>query len=203
MDLQFLVIITFIYILAWKECIDEQTGYPYYWNVNTDEVTWEAPQELQHLTEKSKTQNKSKSLYVPPQTAPTISSATLPKDSIKIYKIQSDTDKSKRDKPKSTQKHSHQNKKPTKKYVSSLSDSEDEYVVFFFSFLVQFYFACSFFRKIVLISSYGSDSESEDDSNVVAQKGAVVKVQCYTIITSFLTKYLYIMCIVHPTNVIG
>lgn len=31
---------------AWQECYDEGTGYPYYWNMNTNEVTWEPPPEL-------------------------------------------------------------------------------------------------------------------------------------------------------------
>ncbi|XP_052120621.1 uncharacterized protein LOC113207387 isoform X2 [Frankliniella occidentalis] len=31
---------------AWQEIYDESTGYPYYWNMNTNEVTWEPPPEL-------------------------------------------------------------------------------------------------------------------------------------------------------------
>ncbi|XP_034252726.1 formin-binding protein 4-like [Thrips palmi] len=31
---------------AWQECHDKDTGYPYYWNMNTNEVTWEPPPEL-------------------------------------------------------------------------------------------------------------------------------------------------------------
>lgn len=31
---------------AWQECHDKDTGYPYYWNMNTNEVTWAPPPEL-------------------------------------------------------------------------------------------------------------------------------------------------------------
>ncbi|CAD6221281.1 GSCOCG00005126001-RA-CDS, partial [Cotesia congregata] len=30
----------------WQECFDESTGYPYYWHIETNEVTWELPKEL-------------------------------------------------------------------------------------------------------------------------------------------------------------
>ncbi|XP_014210655.1 formin-binding protein 4 [Copidosoma floridanum] len=37
----------------WQECFDEQTGYPYYWHTETNQVTWEIPAELKALHEKN------------------------------------------------------------------------------------------------------------------------------------------------------
>lgn len=31
--------------LAWQVCIDDNTGYTYYWNIETNQVTWEIPPE--------------------------------------------------------------------------------------------------------------------------------------------------------------
>ena len=27
----------------WEECFDDRTGFPYYWNTETNEVTWQMP----------------------------------------------------------------------------------------------------------------------------------------------------------------
>lgn len=35
----------------WKECQDERTGYSYYWNTKTDEVTWMPPLEIKNCVE--------------------------------------------------------------------------------------------------------------------------------------------------------
>ncbi|CAK9818615.1 Formin-binding protein 4 [Anthophora quadrimaculata] len=35
--------------LMWRECLDESSGYPYYWHIETNEVTWEMPDELRYL----------------------------------------------------------------------------------------------------------------------------------------------------------
>nr|XP_018897949.1 PREDICTED: formin-binding protein 4-like [Bemisia tabaci] len=37
---------------AWQECHDENSGYPYYWNMTTNEVTWEMPAEYQLALQK-------------------------------------------------------------------------------------------------------------------------------------------------------
>ena len=39
--------IGFIIVAAWQEIYDENTGYVYYWNVETNAVTWEMPPEYQ------------------------------------------------------------------------------------------------------------------------------------------------------------
>jgi len=30
----------------WKQCIDENTNHPYYWNTETNEVSWTLPEEV-------------------------------------------------------------------------------------------------------------------------------------------------------------
>ncbi|XP_066999168.2 uncharacterized protein [Anabrus simplex] len=37
--------------MAWQECYDESSGYAYYWNMETNEVTWEMPPEYQAYME--------------------------------------------------------------------------------------------------------------------------------------------------------
>lgn len=63
---------------AWKECFDKQSGFPYYWNQHTDEVTWEMPEVFKSKMKKS-------GLYIPPT-----SSLPVPTESVKIYKIESE-----------------------------------------------------------------------------------------------------------------
>ncbi|KAK9294969.1 hypothetical protein QLX08_010605 [Tetragonisca angustula] len=41
--------------LMWRECLDESSGYPYYWHIETNEVTWEMPDELRYLKNNVKT----------------------------------------------------------------------------------------------------------------------------------------------------
>lgn len=44
----------------WRECIDESTGYPYYWHIETNEVTWEMPDELRALKNAPKVSSTAK-----------------------------------------------------------------------------------------------------------------------------------------------
>lgn len=37
----------------WTQCIDKNTGHPYYWNIESKEVTWEIPDEYQRFLELS------------------------------------------------------------------------------------------------------------------------------------------------------
>jgi hypothetical protein len=41
------VFVYLIFLSAWQECYDENSGYIYYWNVETNAVTWEMPPEYQ------------------------------------------------------------------------------------------------------------------------------------------------------------
>lgn len=35
--------------LDWTQCIDKNTGHPYYWNIVTKEVTWEIPDDYEQF----------------------------------------------------------------------------------------------------------------------------------------------------------
>ncbi|XP_068986256.1 formin-binding protein 4-like isoform X1 [Bombus flavifrons] len=48
--------------LMWRECLDESSGYPYYWHIETNEVTWEMPDELRYLKNNIKTSSVIKPL---------------------------------------------------------------------------------------------------------------------------------------------
>ncbi|XP_011269281.2 uncharacterized protein LOC105259194 [Camponotus floridanus] len=37
----------------WQECYDDSTGYPYYWHIETNEVTWDMPDELRLIKKQS------------------------------------------------------------------------------------------------------------------------------------------------------
>lgn len=53
---------TFVYSLVWRECLDESSGYPYYWHIETNEVTWEMPDELRYLKNNVKSSSIMKQL---------------------------------------------------------------------------------------------------------------------------------------------
>lgn len=120
----------------WQECFDESTGYPYYWNVNTNAVTWEMPPEYKLALSTNSIENTQ---LLSTQLKPSISSATkiLPTSS-KTTSILSKTH------PKD-----HKKKPPgisSKRSHRKSSESEDE--------------------KIELITSYGEESESEDENPI-------------------------------------
>ncbi|CAH0558740.1 unnamed protein product [Brassicogethes aeneus] len=124
---------------AWQECFDEQSGFHYYWNTKTDKVTWSKPDEYIPMNKSLKTNILPNRPQIPFEKAN------------KIYKIGQTNlpvvvaDLSKKNKKKSkpqTNKEISQCKRP-------VSDSEDE--------------------KIVLISSYGEDTDSENDEEPVSK----------------------------------
>ncbi|GLV43659.1 hypothetical protein CBL_07014 [Carabus blaptoides fortunei] len=106
---------------AWQECFDESTGYPYYWNVETNDVTWEMPQEYRdRLTKKSvaDTQASEKPIIQPEQLpVNNVNTKLTPNEMGR----QRNTNKTKR-------------KVKAKKTRRSLSDSEDEKIVMITSF---------------------------------------------------------------------
>lgn len=73
---------------VWDKCYDEESGYHYYWNTKTDEVTWDMPPDYKPSKLKTK---RTTNLYIPPRTAPLFPSTSilLPPvvDAVKIYKI--------------------------------------------------------------------------------------------------------------------
>lgn len=40
------IFLVFLASSGWQECFDDNTGYPYYWHTETNEVTWDMPDEL-------------------------------------------------------------------------------------------------------------------------------------------------------------
>ncbi|XP_017777003.1 PREDICTED: formin-binding protein 4-like [Nicrophorus vespilloides] len=63
---------------SWQECFDDQSGCPYYWNINTNAVTWEMPLEFKEWLEANKKPN---GLF------PSIAS------NVKVYNIREETSK--------------------------------------------------------------------------------------------------------------
>ena len=41
-----ITILFFSFFTDWMECIDNTSGYPYYWNRETNEVKWDRPPEM-------------------------------------------------------------------------------------------------------------------------------------------------------------
>lgn len=129
----FCVFISFKYcLLVWEKCYDEESGFDYYWNTKTNEVTWDMPPEYKsHNKPKTK---KTNNLYIPPRTAPLFpsTSSLLPpvSDAIKIYKIGECTDPigttSKKEKNVKKVVHTSKKDKVKSKPFKSNSDSDDE-----------------------------------------------------------------------------
>lgn len=104
-----------LFNIAWQECFDKRSGYPYYWNVQTNAVTWEVPEEYkQWLTQTKILEIKSETTIAP----------AIPK---KEQPIVSTTYTKAPDKVKNAERN--RNKKLIKKPVrisKRTSDSEDE-----------------------------------------------------------------------------
>lgn len=110
------------FIPAWQECFDDKSGFHYYWNTKTDEVTWSKPDEYQPM-------KKSNKPFLPPQRV------QVPPAAVKIYKI-GDTNQpislngnSFKDKPQSkppTKPPQKDPGKPVGRFKKPSSDSEDE-----------------------------------------------------------------------------
>lgn len=109
---------------VWEECYDDKSGFPYYWNTQTDEVSWEMPTGYKKLS--SKIDASKKKLYIPPPSEEKLMLGSIPhvnRNNVKIYKI----DEIPKTKPvpvvkndsRTVNKKKTQNKRP-------LSDSEDE-----------------------------------------------------------------------------
>lgn len=102
-------------LLVWKECQDELTGYSYYWNTKTDEVTWTAPPEFKNRSkqnlENTKTMNK------PPVPVKQVK----PPENLKIYSLQKDAEKTAH-----VQANASTASKPNKRSYEPESDSDDE-----------------------------------------------------------------------------
>ncbi|KAJ8716869.1 hypothetical protein PYW07_003496 [Mythimna separata] len=128
----------------WSACYDESSGFTYYWNQQTNAVTWEAPpeyllalklaQQQLHIAGTAEVSAEEWQLYQQAlaEKQNTQNTKTLTKSSIKTVKKTERTSNGSKEKSKSGKKRGH-------------SDDEDE--------------------KIELITSYhNSDSESNDES---------------------------------------
>ncbi|VEN39208.1 unnamed protein product [Callosobruchus maculatus] len=138
---------------VWKQCHDELTGYSYYWNIETDEVTWQTPASFKPaskkdtLTSKDPPQHPQKTktnLYVPPKTP------MQPPGAVKIYSIGECSQQTLKvadsgggGKKKKKTKITKDKESVLKKFLGRDSESEDE--------------------KIELITSYGGDTDSEPE----------------------------------------
>lgn len=114
-------------LVAWKECIDKQSGFPYYWNLHTDEVTWEMPEEYKSNQEKNK-HSKRTGLYIPPKSF-SGSKVPVPSESVKIYKIESERTKPVSVLSPTINRKTNETKikqNPVKKFISSTVDSDEE-----------------------------------------------------------------------------
>lgn len=118
-----------IYFLEWQECYDESTGYPYYWNMQTNRVTWEMPEEYKNYISNNASTNKKPIMT----TAEKVTSSTnktekieskvvekLQEDEVIILKDDEDSN-SKRDFKNKAKK---QNKKPARMRKSSSESDE-------------------------------------------------------------------------------
>ncbi|KAL3279031.1 hypothetical protein HHI36_016546 [Cryptolaemus montrouzieri] len=124
----------------WKECFDAKSGFTYYWNTRTDEVTWDEPKNF--IPSKVPTTISPKAPICPSVLPELINKV---KDPTKIYKIspnQNTTILATKQRKSGPSKSNSKSVPP--KIFRKPSDSDDE--------------------KITLISSYGSESESEDEN---------------------------------------
>ncbi|ENN81880.1 hypothetical protein YQE_01743, partial [Dendroctonus ponderosae] len=134
---------------VWHECFDELTGYSYFWNTQTDEVTWVPPKSYKRagnnpkknttkaVVEKDK---KKVELFVPPTTG-NVPQCSMPE--AKVYSIQ-DTMKESEPVKKQPIGRKHTAKKPVlKRPFRKSEDSDDE--------------------KIELITEYAANSDSDND----------------------------------------
>lgn len=72
----------------WHECFDELSGYYYYWNTKTDEVTWAKPDKYKSAKELELDKNLlHRNVNVPPRSGPLFPSTSRLTDTVKIYKI--------------------------------------------------------------------------------------------------------------------
>lgn len=112
-------------LAVWEECYDDKSGFTYYWNTQTDDVTWDVPAGYKKTAAKSDAGKKK--LYIPPPSEEKIMLGSIPhvnKDNVKIYKI----DDIKKPAPVMPPRRNSKSKKPSKKksFPRRPSDSDDE-----------------------------------------------------------------------------
>ncbi|XP_044009823.1 uncharacterized protein LOC122853418 isoform X2 [Aphidius gifuensis] len=133
----------------WQECFDESTGYPYYWHIETNQVTWEIPKELELSKKKIDQVNSPRPVFDPqrnftsktyPQMQSNIPEGMIPKEVVA-------RNRNRQVNLPSTSKITSTNDKDNK----TLNDSKDDDIND---------------GKIEMITSFGSDGSDESDESV-------------------------------------
>ncbi|XP_019699913.1 formin-binding protein 4 isoform X2 [Harpegnathos saltator] len=140
----------------WQECYDESSGYPYYWHVETDEVTWDMPEELRLIRKQSEMESVIKPSIQSPHwmefssIAYRQSQANIPEGMIPQEVVARNRNRFiHKETPK---KCISESKVETKNESPSKDDDSDD-------------------GRIEMITSFGSDgSDSEDDNNSSDEK---------------------------------
>lgn len=101
----------------WKECQDELTGFSYYWNTKTDEVTWTPPPEFKSQKKPNVPIYKTSNVALPPRNIKESPPLVTPPQTTKIYSVKEDSRKVLK---------TDLEKKPQKRTFKESSDSEDE-----------------------------------------------------------------------------
>ncbi|XP_039305043.1 formin-binding protein 4 isoform X2 [Solenopsis invicta] len=135
----------------WQECYDESTGYPYYWHIETNEVTWDMPEELRLLQKQSETGTGTKYPTQGPHwvdfssIAYRQSQANIPEGMIPQEVVARNRNRFLHN--ETPKKHNSESKQEIKNESPAKDDDSDD-------------------GRIEMITSFGSDgSDSEDENN--------------------------------------
>ncbi|KAL6438012.1 hypothetical protein ACFW04_004351 [Cataglyphis niger] len=140
----------------WQECYDDSTGYPYYWHIETNEVTWDMPEELRLIRKQSEMGSGVKHPIQGPHwvdfssIAYRQSQANIPEGMIPQEVVARNRNRFMHN--KSPKKYNSENKPQIKNESPVKDDDSDD-------------------GRIEMITSFGSDgSDSEDENNSSDEK---------------------------------
>ncbi|XP_032677358.1 formin-binding protein 4-like isoform X3 [Odontomachus brunneus] len=144
----------------WQECYDKSSGYPYYWHIETDEVTWDMPEELRLIKKQSEMESTIKPSVQSPHwvdfssIAYRQSQANIPEGMIPQEVVARNRNRFIH--KETTKKCTLENKVETRNESPAKDDDSDD-------------------GRIEMITSFGSDgSDSEDDNNSSDEKKASI-----------------------------
>ncbi|XP_074106641.1 uncharacterized protein LOC141532264 isoform X2 [Cotesia typhae] len=132
----------------WQECFDESTGYPYYWHIETNEVTWELPKELASTRKNSDNIVPQQQLqqHQQPNRLPKLPYDKLPSKAKNDLSVRNKSrHKSGTDSTSSTKRTLPSKKKSKQTFEDKNDDSDDSY--------------------IEMITSFGDDNTDTDKSD--------------------------------------
>ncbi|XP_050450317.1 formin-binding protein 4-like isoform X2 [Cataglyphis hispanica] len=140
----------------WQECYDDSTGYPYYWHIETNEVTWDMPEELRLIRKQSEMGSGVKHPIQGPHwvdfssIAYRQSQANIPEGMIPQEVVARNRNRFMHNEP--PKKYNSENKPQIKNESPVKDDDSDD-------------------GRIEMITSFGSDgSDSEDENNSSDEK---------------------------------